>query len=96
MQNIPLPRPTQDGVMRVAQYQRTSINATEPIALTPTKRNDMNALGLLLLAGQLAMSTTAEASEERDGKIVNGTIAKLGEFPYAVSPAVIRLHSCIC
>lgn len=83
--------------MRVAQYQRTSINATEPIALTPTKRNDMNALGLLLLlAGQLAMSTTAEASEERDGKIVNGTIAKLGEFPYAVSPAVIRLHSCIC
>lgn len=94
MQTISMPRPTQDGVMRVAKYQTTSINATEPIALTPTKqRNDMNALGLLLLAGQLVISAAAEASDERDGKIVNGTIAELGEFPYAVSPALIHLCS---
>lgn len=43
------------------------------------------ALGLLLLVGLLSTAEAVEVpSEEQDGKIVNGTIAGLGEFPYAV------------
>lgn len=44
------------------------------------------ALGLLLLVGLLRTAEAVEVpSEEQDGKIVNGTIAGLAEFPYAVS-----------
>lgn len=44
------------------------------------------ALGLLLLVGLLGTVKAVEVpSDQQDGKIVNGTIAGLGEFPYAVS-----------
>ncbi|KAH8415355.1 hypothetical protein KR222_005004 [Zaprionus bogoriensis] len=44
----------------------------------------MRAPGLLLLI-VFVSSTRAAAPEEQDGKIVNGTVAALGEFPYALS-----------
>lgn len=43
------------------------------------------ALGLLLLVGLLSTVKAVKVpSDQQDGKIVNGTIAGLGEFPYAV------------
>lgn len=42
------------------------------------------ALGLLLLVGLLSTVKAVKVPDQQDGKIVNGTIAGLGEFPYAV------------
>ncbi|EDV91668.1 trypsin-1 [Drosophila grimshawi] len=58
-------------------------------------------LGIILLICFLASSTRADhkdekEEEEQDGKIVNGTLAANGEFPYAVSlrRAKSGHHSC--
>lgn len=56
------------------------------------------ALGLLLLVGLLGTVKAVEVpSDQQDGKIVNGTTAGLGEFPYAVSmlPKIHLQNGCI-
>ncbi|EDW66435.2 trypsin-1 [Drosophila virilis] len=62
------------------------------------KPNDMHLSGLIVVC-LLASSTSgdqAENQDQQDGKIVNGTAAAKGEFPYAVSlrRAKTGHHSC--